>query len=143
MFHVIESFFLKGTFMKIRKSILAAATAATVSVSGVVAAPAFAADEPAKDETVTAEDNNNQSEGNEDEGKDGDDDQDNGKQKPNPKSNSSDAAQKMFYDYNKDAEEWYISPSKITAWIGVFSTVLGLLAKAFQFAQKNLNLPKF
>lgn len=126
--------------MKIRKSILAAATAATVSVSGVVAAPAFAADEPAKDENVTTEDNNTDGEG-----KDVEDgtDQDNGKQKPNPKSNSSDAAQKMFYDYNKDAEEWYISPSKITAWIGVFSTVLGLLAKAFQFAQKNLNLPKF
>ena len=69
VFHVIESFFLKGTFMKIRKSILAAATAATVSVSGVVAAPAFAADEPANDKIVTAEDNNNESEGKKDEGK--------------------------------------------------------------------------
>jgi len=59
VFHVIESFFLKGTFMKIRKSILAAATAATVSISGVVAAPAFAAENTGADDgTVTAKENN-------------------------------------------------------------------------------------
>ena len=131
--------------MKIRKSILAAATAATVSVSGVVAAPAFAADEPAKDENVTAEDNNNgegkdgESEGNEDEGKgkedesedNEDDNQDEGKKKSfgdKLKANSSD----------KDGD-W--DPKAITAWISVFTAVLGLVGSVVTFAQKNFKLP--
>lgn len=120
--------------MKIRKSILAAATAATVSVSGVVAAPAFAADEPAKDETVTAKDNNNN---NESEGKDGesegneDENQDEGKKKSfgdKLKANSSD----------KDGD-W--DPKAITAWISVFTAVLGLVGSVVTFAQKNFKLP--
>jgi len=123
--------------MKIRKSILAAATAATVSVSGVVAAPAFAADEPAKDENVTTEDNNKnesedkEDEGNEDEGKDKEDE---GKDKEDKsfgakiKANSSD----------KDGD-W--DPKAITAWISVFTAVLGLVGSVITFAQKNFDLP--
>ena len=122
--------------MKIRKSILAAATAATVSVSGVVAAPAFAADEPAKDENVTTEDNNKESEG-KDEGKDKkdegneDENQDEGKKKSfgdKLKANSSD----------KDGD-W--DPKAITAWISVFTAVLGLIGSVVTFAQKNFKLP--
>ncbi|MGV0432975.1 hypothetical protein [Corynebacterium sp. 20_84] len=134
--------------MKIRKSILAAATAATVSVSGVVAAPAFAAEPAPKDETpVTAEGTNA------DEGKDGDKadqpkdddkadqpkddegkdntDQDNGKKKSfgdKLKANSSD----------KDGD-W--DPKAITAWISVFTAVLGLVGSVLTFAQKNFKLP--
>ena len=118
--------------MKIRKSILAAATAATVSVSGVVAAPAFAADAPEKDETVTTEDNNkNESEDKEDEGKDNEDE---GKDNEDEsfgakiKANSSD----------KDGD-W--DPKAITAWISVFTAVLGLVGSVITFAQKNFDLP--
>ena len=112
--------------MKIRKSILAAATAATVSVSGVVAAPAFAADEPAKDENVTTEDNNNnnESEDNEDEGK-GKEDKSFGAKL---KENSSD----------RDGD-W--DPKAITTWISVFTAVLGLIGSVLTFAQKHFDLP--
>ena len=114
--------------MKIRKSILAAATAATVSVSGIVAAPAFAAENETTTSTSTSEST-------------GKNETDNDGQKKQPKSNSSDAAEKMFYDYNKDSGEYYLSPAKITAWFGVISTALSLFAKVFQFGQDNFNLP--
>lgn len=110
--------------MKIRKSILAAATAATVSVSGVVAAPAFAADEPANDKIVTAEDNNNESEDKKDEDKKDEDKSFGAKLK----ANSSD-----------DNGDW--DPKAITAWISVFTAVLGLVGSVVTFAQKNFKLP--
>ncbi|MBP3948330.1 hypothetical protein [Corynebacterium sp. Marseille-P3884] len=143
--------------MKIRKSILAAATAATVSVSGVVAAPAFAAEPAPKDETpVTAEgtnadqpkdddkadqpkdddkadqpkDDDKADQPKDDEGKDNTD-QDNGKKKSfgdKLKANSSD----------KDGD-W--DPKAITAWISVFTAVLGLVGSVLTFAQKNFKLP--
>ena len=117
--------------MKIRKSILAAATAATVSVSGIVAAPAFAAENETTTSTAASEST----------GKNENNNDDNEGQKKQPKSNSSDAAEKMFYDYNKDSGEYYLSPAKITAWFGVISTALSLFAKVFQFGQDNFNLP--
>ena len=115
--------------MKIRKSILAAATAATVSVSGVVAAPAFAADEPANDKIVTAEDNNNESEDKKDEDKKDEDKKDEDKSfGAKLKANSSD-----------DNGDW--DPKAITAWISVFTAVLGLVGSVVTFAQKNFKLP--
>lgn len=115
--------------MKIRKGLLAAATAAAVSVSGVVAAPAFAADEnTGTDNTVTAPENKDE---NKDEKKPELTD------KEKRKENSSKAARDMFYDYNKDTKEYYISPSKITAWIAVITAVLGLIGKVINFGQKN------
>ncbi|MCZ9293152.1 hypothetical protein [Corynebacterium meitnerae] len=111
--------------MKIRKSLLAAATAAAVSVSGVVAAPAFAADEnTGTDNTVTAPENK-------------DEKKPELTDKEKRKENSSKAARDMFYDYNKDTKEYYISPSKITAWIAVITSVLGLIGKVINFGQKN------
>lgn len=113
--------------MKIRKSILAAATAATVSVSGVVAAPAFAADPAPKDDTnVTAE----------------------GKDKPKGEETDEDNTEQeksfgqKLKDNSSDSDgQW--DPKQITAWIAVFTAVLGLIGSVLTFAQKNFKLPKF
>ncbi|MCT1449110.1 hypothetical protein [Corynebacterium sp. p3-SID1194] len=118
--------------MKIRKSILAAATAATVSVSGVVAAPAFAADEPAKDENVTTEDNNK----NESEGKDGESE---GKKDEDKKDEDKSFGAKLKANSSDDNGDW--DPKAITAWISVFTAVLGLVGSVVTFAQKNFKLP--
>lgn len=120
--------------MKIRKSILAAATAATVSVSGVVAAPAFAADEPANDKIVTAEDNNNESEGKKDEGKKDEDKKDEDK-----KDEDKSFGAKLKANSSDDNGDW--DPKAITAWISVFTAVLGLVGSVVTFAQKNFKLP--
>lgn len=114
--------------MKIRKGILAAATAAAVSVSGVVAAPAFAAE--TTNGTTTTQGTGKNTDDNTDNG-------DNGKDKDEEltfgeklKANSSDK------DGNWD-------PKAITAWIGVITAVLGLVGTVITFAQKNFNFPKF
>lgn len=123
--------------MKIRKSILAAATAATVSVSGVVAAPAFAAEPAPKDDTnVTAEGkdkpkDDKSEQPKDDEGKDDETDQDNGKKK---------SFGEKLKENSSDDGQW--DPKAITAWIGVFTAVLGLIGSVFTFAQKNFNFPK-
>mgnify|MGYP000695759612 CR=1 FL=1 len=115
-----------------RTAAVAAATAATVSVSGVVAAPAFAADAPAKDENGTTEDNNkNESEGNEDEGKDKEDE---GKDKEDKSFGA-----KLKANSSDDNGDW--DPKAITAWISVFTAVLGLVGSVVTFAQKNFKLP--
>ena len=127
--------------MKIRKSILAAATAATVSVSGVVAAPAFAADEPAKDENVTTEDNNNGSEG-KDEGKDKKDE--GNEDEGNEDENQDEGKKKSFGDKlkaNSSDKDGDWDPKAITAWISVFTAVLGLIGSVLTFAQKHFDLP--
>ena len=123
MFLVNESFFLKGTFMKIRKGILAAATAAAVSVSGVVAAPAFA---DTTNGTATTQGTGKNNDDNTDNGKNNDDELSFGEKL---KANSSDK------DGNWD-------PKAITAWIGVITAVLGLVGTVITFAQKNFNFPK-
>lgn len=119
--------------MKIRKSILAAATAATVSVSGVVAAPAFAAEAPEKDKTVTAE-GNNDDEGKKDEGKK---DEDKGNKDQGKKDKSFGA--KIKENSSDSNGDW--DPKAITAWISVFTAVLGLIGSVLTFAQKNFKLP--
>lgn len=107
--------------MKIRKSILAAATAATVSISGVVAAPAFAAENiGADDGTVTAKENN-------------DDDK--------PKDEEKTFGEKLVE--NSSDDNGNLDPKQITAWIAVFTAVLSLIGNVLTFAQKNFNLPKF
>lgn len=129
--------------MKIRKSILAAATAATVSVSGVVAAPAFAADEPATNENTTAEDNNNESEGKdgESEGKKDEDKKD--EDKKDEDENQDEGKKKSFGDKlkaNSSDKDGDWDPKAITAWISVFTAVLGLIGSVVTFAQKNFKL---
>ncbi len=124
--------------MKIRKSILAAATAATVSVSGVVAAPAFAAEPtttatptatatatttPAAPSTATTT--------------------------PSGKATTTETTtpeEKTFGEKlkeNSSDENGQWDPKAITAWISVFTAVLGLIGSVLTFAQKNFNFPKF
>ena len=95
--------------MKIRKSILAAATAATVSVSGVVAAPAFATEPAPKDDTnVTAEGKDKPKDDESEQPKDGDEtDQDNGKKKS--------FGEKLKENSSDEDGQW--DPKAITAWI--------------------------
>ena len=133
--------------MKIRKGLLAAATAAAVSVSGVVAAPAFAADENTGNDTNTTTPKNNEGnttpgtgEGNE--GENGDGNTDTGKggssnKGDKEKSSASDTIKEMFYN-----DKGKLDPKLITAWIAVFTAILGLIGNVITFAQKNFKLPK-
>lgn|GEM_PF-377972 len=131
--------------MKIRKSILAAATAATVSVSGVVAAPAFAAEAPEKDKTVTAE-GNNDDEGKKDEDKKDEDkgNKDQGKKDEDKGNKNQGKKDKSFgakLKENSSDSNGDLDPKQITAWISVFTAVLGLIGSVLTFAQKNFKLP--
>ena len=114
----ITSFILKGLFMKIRKGLLAAATAATVSFSGVVAAPAFAEtnNEPTPVVNEDTEKGNNN---------------DTAEEEPTfgekLKANSSDK------DGNWD-------PKLIISWIGVFTAVLSAIGTVLTFVQKNFDV---
>ncbi len=112
--------------MKIRKGILAAATAAAVSVSGVVAAPAFAAE--TTNGTATTQGTNT--------GKNNDDNTDNGKNNDDELS----FGEKLKANSSDDQGQW--DPKKITAWISVITAVLGLVGTIITFAQKNFNFPK-
>lgn len=100
--------------MKIRKGLLAAATAATVSFSGVVAAPAFAA--PETDTTVSANETD--------------------KEKRSAKEIG---AELKALSSDKDGQ---LDPKAIVAWIAAFSAVLGLIGQVITFAQKNFNIKR-
>lgn len=106
--------------MKIRKGILAAATAATVSLTGVVAAPAYAAENNATSATVVTDAKGN----------------------PLPEGSSgkqvSQTTTDMFYEF-KDGR-YIISPNKIISWIGVFTTALAAIGTVLNFLQKNFNI---
>lgn len=114
--------------MKIRKSLLAAATAATVSFSGVVAAPAFA-EENGNQPTPVAD----QNPGKEEPGKEENEGSSSNGEGP------SQTAKDMFYEQRKDGT-WYISPSKITSWIAVFTAALGAIGTLLTFVQKNFDV---
>lgn len=105
--------------MKIRKGLLAAATAATVSISGMTA-PAFA------DETVPREGTSNSS-STATEGENGEE-QSSIKDVPGfIKENSSDK------DGNWD-------PKKISAWISVFTALLTAVGALITFLDKNFDI---
>ncbi|MCQ4618703.1 hypothetical protein KBX19_04010 [Corynebacterium sp. CCUG 71335] len=104
--------------MKIRKGLLAAATAATVSISGMTA-PAFAASSDKPATAVEATDDTT-TEGNEEGSsfkKFGED----------LKAGSSDK------DGNWD-------PKKISAWIGVFTALLTAVGALIKFLDKNFDI---
>ncbi|MDK8795419.1 hypothetical protein QP968_06790 [Corynebacterium sp. MSK041] len=119
--------------MKIRKSLLAAATAAVVSVSGVVAAPAFAEENAGTNQTAgtnqpggdTPSKDENKGSG---QGSSNKDESEN----ENEKSSASDFMKELFYN-----EKGQLDPKLITAWIAVFTAILGLIANVITFAQKN------
>lgn len=108
--------------MKIRKGLLAAATATSVALTGVVAAPAFA--EPTDESTPTVI---TDSQGT-----------------PLPEGSSgkqiSQTTADMFYE-KKDGR-YIVSANKIISWLGVFTTFIAALGTAFNFVQKNINVKR-
>lgn len=105
--------------MKIRKSLLAAATAATVSFSGVVAAPAFAA-EGNNEPTPIAK-----------EGTENGGNNDTAEEEPT-------FGEKLKKNSSNDKGEW--DPKLIISWIGVFTAVLSAIGTVLTFVQKNFDL---
>lgn len=108
--------------MKIRKGILAAATAATVSLTGVVAAPAYAQDAVVNEDIKTDSKGDALPEGS------------SGKQ-------VSQTTADMFYTKEKDGR-YVISAAKIVSWIGVFTSALAAIGTAITFVQKNFNIKR-
>ena len=107
--------------MKIRKGLLAAATAATVSISGMTV-PAFA-EEPADNNTSSFKPGSSTKDDN-GEGKEGSSFEDFGAK---VKAGSSDK------DGNWD-------PKKISAWIGVFTALLTAVGALIKFLDKNFDI---
>ncbi|WP_087118033.1 hypothetical protein [Corynebacterium urinipleomorphum] len=109
--------------MKIRKGLLAAATAATVSFSGVVAAPAFA-ETNASNPTVATDVNGH----------------------PLPEGSSgkqlSQNATDLFYAFDKEQNRYILSATKIGGWITLFTSILGAVTAIINFAQKNFNIKR-
>ena len=121
---------LKGLRMKIRKSLLAAATAAVVSVSGVVAAPAFA------EETTTTTTPAPEAPGKDNKGSDNGSSTNNGGETDKDQDKDKKSFFESFKELSSDKDgNW--DPKAITAWIAVFTAVLGLVANIITFAQKN------
>lgn len=108
--------------MKIRKGLLAAATTATVSISGVVAAPAFAAGDITPNSSTGAVQTQAQ------------DGQENGTEEQS-------FGDKLKEGSSDDEGNW--DPKKITLWIRAFSAILGLIGSVITFAQKNFDFPQF
>lgn len=126
--------------MKIRKGLLAAATATSVALTGVVAAPANAADDKTPTPTVVNADGKSAAELNAEaelmraaqkaarverisKGLESDD----------FKERSSARTEQAFTDdYGRP------DPGKITAWIALFTTVLGAIGTLINFVNKNI-----
>lgn len=112
--------------MKIRKGLLAAATATSVALSGVVAAPAFAAtDASTPTDTNVATDVNGH---------------------PLPEGSSgkqlSQNATDLFYAFDKEQNRYILSATKIGGWITLFTSILGAVTAIINFAQKNFNIKR-
>ncbi len=118
-------------FMKLRKSLVAAATALTVATAGTTVAlaetpaPEVTAEDQ-KEQVVTAEptdgDKDKDTNGDADKGKEGEKGEE-------PKDGSS----KAFGSSIKDQQ-----PEDIKAWISVFTAIITALAAVFAFTQKYL-----
>lgn len=119
-----------------RKAFVAAATAATVSLSGVTVATA----ETTNDDTAAVNDTTNDTNTNEDAGKDapesegknntntGDNGKDKGKDEESSSSSSNDSEGSSISD---------MSPREIRDWIAVFTAIIGALGTVFAFYNKN------
>ncbi|PMC69138.1 hypothetical protein [Corynebacterium aurimucosum] len=106
-----------------RKALVAAATAATVSLSGVSVASAedtaVVTNESADSETTT--DNNKETDNSESEN-------DKEKEEESSSSSSNDSEGSSITD---------MKPSEIRDWIAVFTAIIGALGTVFAFYQKN------
>ncbi|EFK53835.1 hypothetical protein KBP53_06620 [Corynebacterium genitalium ATCC 33030] len=108
--------------MKIRKGLLAAATAATVSISGMTV-PAFA-EEPADNNTSSSKLGSSAGVGG----------------SSTPKGENGEAEANSFLDEVTELssnDEGKLDPKLITAWIGVFSAIITALGALFTFIDKN------
>lgn len=107
-----------------RKALVAGATAVAISFAGTSVATA-----QDNEDAVTTQDETTQEEGTQDEGSDNE-----GEENTNDDENNNDNA-----DGNKDDEEeddLSSDPKEITAWISVFTAVIGALGTLFTFANK-------
>lgn len=113
--------------MKIRKGLLAAATAATVSVSGVVAAPAFA--EETDTTTTTANPTTTSTPA-----------APTTTGTPTEEEGSSEGWDKFKEDFKAGSsdKEGNWDPKQIVAWIGVFTAIIGALGTVFSFVEKYI-----
>lgn len=114
--------------MKIRKGLLAAATAATVSISGMTA-PAFAQDDTnagAPSSTGSTVNGSSAGERANTEGENGEE-QSSGKDIPG-----------FIKENSSEGGEW--SPKKISAWIGVFTALLTAVGALIKFLDKNFDI---
>lgn len=144
--------------MQIRKGLLAAATAATVSIAGI-AAPAIAQEQPAPTksaEQIKAEAEKAQAEAEKAKAEAE-------KAKAEAEKARLEAEKQAKKDAEKKAEEERLAnesstekagrefkemfttdgkadPKKITTWIGVFTAILGALGTVIAFVQKNFNI---
>ena len=123
-----------------RKALVAAATAATVSLSGVTVATA----ETTNDDTAAVNDTTNDTNTNEDAGKDapksegknntntGDNGKDGNKDKDKDEESSSSSSNDSEGSSISD-----MSPREIRDWIAVFTAIIGALGTVFAFYNKH------
>ncbi|WP_308607221.1 hypothetical protein [uncultured Corynebacterium sp.] len=110
-----------------RKALVAAATAATVSLSGVSVASA----EDTAEDTAVVTNESADSESNTDNNKETDNSEsenDNKKEEESSSSSSNDSEGSSITD---------MSPREIRDWIAVFTAIIGALGTVFAFYQKN------
>lgn len=157
--------------MQIRKGLLAAATAATVSISGIAAVPAFAADEKPAPTTTTKTEapkeepkketaapktetkpTTDQAEENRKKElelkereltlKEQEQERKNAQKAEEDRIRKEGTFQEKSSLFAKDAftKDGQPDPAKITAWIGVFTAILGAIGTLIAFVQKNFNI---
>lgn len=105
-----------------RKALVAAATAATVSLSGVTVATA----EPTNDDPAVVDNATNEDAGKDAPESESDDNKDKDKDKESSSSNDSEGS--SISD---------MKPSEIRDWIAVFTAIIGALGTVFAFYNKN------
>lgn len=115
-----------------RKALVAGATAVAISFAGTSVATA-----QDNEDAVTTQDEPTQEEGTQDEGSDNE-----GEENTNDDENNNDDSNNDNADGNKDDEEeddLSSDPKEITAWISVFTAVIGALGTLFTFANKHFD----
>lgn len=109
--------------MKIRKGLLAAATAATVSIAGM-SAPAFAEEKEASSNVSLGSSSNKAEKG-----------------KGNGETADGEEEEKQsfgeFIKENSSDKDGNWDPKQITAWIAVFTAIIGALGTVITFIDKN------
>lgn len=139
--------------MQIRKGLLAAATAATVSIAGI-SVPAFAEEkataptETKSAEQIAAEADLLKAKNEEErlklerekfEAEQAEKDRKEQEKKDRENATTGDKIKRQFTEGSTDSKG-QVDPKAITAWIAVFTAILGAIGTAITFAQKNFNI---